>query len=767
MTDQPNVDALIEEATERGVLRKELADERAKNRELEAALGRTRQALNLAEQIEGARVTPPRWTRTKGKGKHPAMPVLMLTDTHFEEVVRPEEVFYLNAYSRSIAFSRLERAFQGAARVCQDYVAGHTFEGFVLLLGGDMYCFPKGTPITLEDGTVLPVEELRPGARVASKDGFGEVTQTHKRPATRRDALRRVRAIKGTDLLGTPEHMVAILPREAVETGWNPGGKRARGFVVRDKTGITERDVQWVPLGEVRPGDYLLSQAWRPTDGPETLNIAEVTGLDLGFDGTHLQRKVRGWSPRVVSAPEVELSNQLLRLLGLYVAEGHSVRGRSGHTNSIVFTFHKDENDHHQEILDGMKEIFGVEARLRPGPNSSVKQVHVNNQIVATFFVSLCGHKAEGKTIKEPLWRAGRSLLPLVQGWLDGDGGYGSKHEQGPNNIAGKTVSPSLAQQLVTICFSEGLDVGHSVQPHGRWFPAHVILFTGTSAQRIASGSIKYDPLVFKPTYEDGLWIESWYAHRVVAVYEETIQEGDPLYDLTITPTPAYQASGYVVHNSGDIHLDARETNEGTLVEGLVYWLEPMLAGIRMLADEFGRVHIAGVVGNHTRRTRQPRYKLRAIDNYDWLYYQLLARELKNDDRVTLQIPESADCIVPIFDTRLLLTHGDQFSGGSGISAMLSPLMLGDHRKLKKHVAASRYGGEDVNYDLMLCGHWHQRMIYDRIVVSGALKGYDEYAFLKNFSYAPASQELVVFAPQHGPILHAPIFVQRRDLEGW
>lgn len=218
---------------------------------------------------------------------------------------------------------------------------------------------------------------------------------------------------------------------------------------------------------------------------------------------------------------------------------------------------------------------------------------------------------------------------------------------------------------------------------------------------------------------------------------------------------------------SGEIHEELRRTNEATTVETLVHWLEPMVAGVRLLAEEFGRVHVVGVVGNHGRRDRKPVAKMRAKDNYDWLLYQLMAREFSSAKEVSFQVPEAADAIVPVYDTRMLLTHGDQFRGGSGISSAMSPLLLGEHRKTKKHVAASRYGGEDVGFDLLVMGHWHSRYILPRLIVGGTLKGYDEYAMVSNFEFAPPSQEMFLVAPQRGVILNTPIFVQDRRKEGW
>lgn len=185
---------------------------------------------------------------------------------------------------------------------------------------------------------------------------------------------------------------------------------------------------------------------------------------------------------------------------------------------------------------------------------------------------------------------------------------------------------------------------------------------------------------------------------------------------------------------SGNIHEELKETNADTLCGSMVHWIPQLLAGIRLFADEFGAVFIPCVVGNHTRGTRKPIAKHRVRDNFDWLLYQLLRRETAGDKRITWMIPDTADCTYRVLQTTYCLSHGDQFRGGSGISGMLSPLMLGDHRK-RKRAAAIR-----MPYDYLLIGHWHQLGWMRGILVNGSLKGYDEYAMVSNFDFEPAQQ---------------------------
>lgn len=209
---------------------------------------------------------------------------------------------------------------------------------------------------------------------------------------------------------------------------------------------------------------------------------------------------------------------------------------------------------------------------------------------------------------------------------------------------------------------------------------------------------------------------------------------------------------------SGDIHDELEQTNEATVVETTLHWTEPIAAGIKLLAEAYGRVHVVGVVGNHGRRQRRPRYKRRATDNWDWLLMRSVARLLASDERVTWQVPQSLYADVRIYDMSLRLEHGDEARGGTGIAGALSPLLLLQHRRLKQY----RRG-----LDLLVVGHWHRRLVLPGLLAIGTLKGPDEYTLGRGFDTEPPSQEFAIVAPGHGIVLNAPIYVASPKEEAW
>jgi hypothetical protein len=212
---------------------------------------------------------------------------------------------------------------------------------------------------------------------------------------------------------------------------------------------------------------------------------------------------------------------------------------------------------------------------------------------------------------------------------------------------------------------------------------------------------------------------------------------------------------------SGTIHDELSETNADTLYGSVVHWVELVEAALLSIADHYQRVHVAVTVGNHGRRTKKPRAKLRVRDNIEWLFWRVIERSLRADKRFTWSIPEAMDTFVQVYSTRYQLTHGDQFRGGSGISGVLTPLMLGSHRKTRKAIAMG------APYEVLVLGHFHQLLFLPGIVVGGCLKGYDEYASSINVVPEPPTQAWWVTDPKHGMSIRAPLHVGDRASEGW
>ncbi len=208
---------------------------------------------------------------------------------------------------------------------------------------------------------------------------------------------------------------------------------------------------------------------------------------------------------------------------------------------------------------------------------------------------------------------------------------------------------------------------------------------------------------------------------------------------------------------SGDIHEELATTNAMPTMPTVFDLMEQLIAAISLLADTFGYVFCPCVGGNHGRNTKKVQAKNRNHTSFDWMLYQMLANHFKADKRITFYIPDGSDALYRIYGTRYLLTHGDQFRGGDSIIGPLGPLTRGNQKKLARNTAV------DMTYDLMICGHWHQYIHLERLIVNGSMKGYDEYAWTSNFGFEPPRQALWVTHPKYGITYRMPVLCERPD----
>lgn len=206
---------------------------------------------------------------------------------------------------------------------------------------------------------------------------------------------------------------------------------------------------------------------------------------------------------------------------------------------------------------------------------------------------------------------------------------------------------------------------------------------------------------------------------------------------------------------SGNIHDELARSNEAEIMDTVDYWSERLAQIVATLSKEFPTVFIPCVVGNHGRNTKKPRHKGRIRDNFDWLIYRNVMRNVKASglSNVTFDISEATDVRWETFGWKYLLTHGDQASGGSGWGGIYSPIMRLYEKKLKAYAARGQ------SFDYMMMGHWHQFFDAGPVIVNGSTKGYDEFAHNLNFRPEPPQQAFWLTDPEHGKIFSGPLFV--------
>jgi hypothetical protein len=205
---------------------------------------------------------------------------------------------------------------------------------------------------------------------------------------------------------------------------------------------------------------------------------------------------------------------------------------------------------------------------------------------------------------------------------------------------------------------------------------------------------------------------------------------------------------------TGNIHDELTRTNAAPLPDTIAHWT-PVIAGLlEYFADEFGSVHVPSVDGNHDRMMKRMEHKNRAQMSWWWVMAAWLADHFRDDDRIHFTHSESSELIVPVFDTRILLVHGDGAKGGGGIGGIWPPISRYVHK------LQTVYGSQRRPFDFAIMGHWHQHAIGSNFIVNGTTKGYDEYAKANTFPFAPPSQTLMLISPERGRTAVTEIFCE-------
>ena len=80
----------------------------------------------------------PKWTCAPKAAKAPGVPKLMLSDLHWGERVRPEQIGGVNSYNIAIAHKRLRATIEITIALCKILDPDMKYPGIVIPLGGDM-----------------------------------------------------------------------------------------------------------------------------------------------------------------------------------------------------------------------------------------------------------------------------------------------------------------------------------------------------------------------------------------------------------------------------------------------------------------------------------------------------------------------------------------------------------------------------------------------------------------------------------------------------
>ncbi len=404
--------------------------------------------------------------------------------------------------------SSSEEAICRLYNVADVAVTASSSEGFCIL--------PDSPILTLHRG-VQKIKDIKIGDKVLTHKGrFMRVSQVMKREYIG-DMIEIIPHKIRIPITLTPEHYVLGIKTkkcESNEKGYNMNGKKIcrpelrcyytgsngkrykRCQISDDNESWKKYELNWIQSKHLKEGDYVTY----PVSHENEIDITKIKVRDYiddflnitGYDGhtkslfDYLDDKIEAerlnnlskkfismnnsYAKKYAQIPfEIELTKDLMRLFGYFIAEGDINDDRQ-----IAFTFNINEHEYINDVEFLMKNIFGLETEHVNNKKIYGKRINVHilrysNKILSSMFQNMfCPKEYEtkkGKGRKANIVRIPPEFLnlpldklkELIKGIWRGDGGKGTKGTKGYNI---KTTSETLAHQLVYILTKFGIFSG-------------------------------------------------------------------------------------------------------------------------------------------------------------------------------------------------------------------------------------------------------------------------------------------------------------------
>jgi Fe-S cluster assembly protein SufB len=297
----------------------------------------------------------------------------------------------------------------------------------------------------------------------------------------------------------TPNHPVKIVRRELVRNEANP----RNGWLPQASTKrLLNVEPEYVPAGEVRRGDFLVF-------------------------------------PRVKPTSATPYSEEQLRLLGYYLAEGSAFVHKTLNQPVVSFSFGSEEVEHVAAVRELVKTITGKRAYVVRDKRARGVNVKVYSRELMDMCLEACGKGAATKRLSAQLAECDADeLAPLLEAYFAGDGNVLERPGGAAPLHRASTASEALARQLQEILARAGHFASIQLRKGG---PDRI------GDREISRGDqfiITYTPA---RTMGEVRIADEYFLVPVKEVASENYD--DMVFNIEVEGVNSYLARGFAVHN--------------------------------------------------------------------------------------------------------------------------------------------------------------------------------------------------------------------------
>ncbi|MFB6212933.1 MAG: CHC2 zinc finger domain-containing protein, partial [Candidatus Magasanikbacteria bacterium] len=392
-------------------------------------------------------------------------------------------------------------------------------------------CFPPGQKVKTPFG-YHNIETVDEDHFVYSGTGeIKDVLATHERQYKGEMIDVKVRKLGETVSMTSDHTLQVIRPTTEYRHKTKQFYSQCREYMNKEGVELSDAIEKYGDLIEVEAGnlqklDFVLYPIRKKVNDLEEIDLKKYLTKSYTYD------------PQVKEIPyKQEVSDNLLKLLGYWIAEG------SNHRAYIRFSLGGDEEDFAQDILNLCEDLFGLEGSIhkRSGDKSGL-EVTVCHSYLADIFENLCGDSAKNKHMpfifQELSPKKQKTLLNAI---FRGDG-YSCLANKSSNKQKSITsVSRVLAEQIVDILLRNNIHPSlyveeQKVDKNGVNHQEAYTVFWSKEA------NLKH---TFEYSKEEkGYWM--------LPIKEINRREYEgPVYNLTVEDDHSYVTTGFSVNNCG------------------------------------------------------------------------------------------------------------------------------------------------------------------------------------------------------------------------
>lgn len=149
------------------------------------------------------------------------------------------------------------------------------------------------------------------------------------------------------------------------------------------------------------------------------------------------------------------------------------------------------------------------------------------------------------------------------------------------------------------------------------------------------------------------------------------------------------------------------------------------------------------IVGNHPRMTAKMPTKVQAQTSFDWVIYEVVADQFKNDSQVEVNVHTSQQALVTQYGWRFLIEHGIDVSSGKEEDFEERLRSIFDDPIYREAT-----GLKGTSFDHIIIGNMHKPKMLERTVVNGCMTGQNELGM--SWRLAPVRPTQIMFGISKG-----------------